>query len=199
MDKKVYDYRFCYKLDDYDLIYDDGSSWSRPYEYKYITNFIEDKINFNQQKEPKIKIHNTSWGFEGVHIKFRDNLDQYGECLHSDIVKSEYRETYNYNITEDEFKFHNNFDFVINVSTIEHLSAEHQKLALMNLYKQVKVGGYLLLTFDYPRVPLNIINDTFNLKIKNDNLEKLNGNNSIVKNEKYGNLNIVFLTVQKGN
>lgn len=166
-------------------------NWSRTYEYPIILNFLNKKINNNE------KIHNSSWGFEGVHVKFRDELDKIADCLHSDIVNSNYRKTYYYDVLSKDYKLVNNFDFVINVSTIEHLSTSNDQIkALNNLYKQVKEGGYLIVTFDYPRVDLKLIEDWVDSNCKKDN-NILNGENSIYKNEKYKHLNIILLIIKK--
>jgi len=191
---KVIDFRFASTNDAHDEKYELPNMWSRPYEYKY----VYDKINWYKLLDFSVpEIHNTSWGFEGVHVMFRDSLDELGNCIHSDIVNSEYRTTYYYDITTENKDFENKFDFVINVSTIEHLDTSTDRInAIENLFKQVKVNGYLILTFDYPRVNLNEIETLINEKCVNiDNI--LNGANSIISNENYKNLNIIYLILQK--
>ena len=44
------------------------------------------------------EIHNSSWGFEGIHVIFRDELDKIGKCIHSDIINSDYRDTFYHDI-----------------------------------------------------------------------------------------------------
>jgi SAM-dependent methyltransferase len=128
---------------------------------------------------------------------FRDKLDTIGECVHSDIVHSEERPTYYYNITTEEKNFENKFDFVLNVSTIEHLDIKEQRiLAIENLFKQVKPNGYLILTFDYPRVSLIEIEEMVGTNCK-PSTNPLNGKNSVVPNLNYENLNIVYLIIKK--
>lgn len=191
---KVIDFRFASKDDVYDQRFVLPNMWSRPYEYKYVYSFIKEH-KFKSKLKPKV--HNSSWGFEGVHVTFRDILDEIGECIHSDIVKSEFRDTYYYDITTENKEFENNFDFVINVSTIEHILDKGDRIkAIESLFKQVNIGGYLILTFDYPRVNLSEIEELIDHKCK-ESSNKLNGNNSIVKNERYGNLNIVYLILNR--
>jgi SAM-dependent methyltransferase len=156
---KIIDFRFADVNDISDEKYALKDIWSRLYEYKYVADFIR-----NISKED-VKIHNTSWGFIGIHTMFRDELDDIGECVHSDIVDSTERDTHYYDITEEEKKFENNFDFVVNISTIEHLDSQVLRLtAIENLWKQVKTGGHLILTFDYPRVQLPEIENLINGK-----------------------------------
>jgi len=193
---KVIDFKFAKANDSYDLKYMQSGAWSRIYEYKFVTDFI----NSRKLKDFSIpKIHNSSWGYEGVHVIFRDELDKIGEYLHSDICKSEFRETYEYNITTEKKEFENKFDFVVNISTIEHLKTKEERLlAIENLFKQVKIGGYFVLTFDYPRVSIEEIENFLGIKLVEDDVKlRLNGENSKYPNEIYKNLNIVYLTLQK--
>ena len=194
VDFKIIDFRFASSNDVHDKQYELPNMWSRPYEYKYVSDFIKGaKLkNFSIPK-----IHNTSWGFEGVHVTFRDELDGIGDCVHSDIVSSEFRENYYYDITTENLEFKNSFDFVVNVSTIEHLNTVADRIAAIeNLFKQIKVNGYLILTFDYPRVNLNEIQTLVN---ENCVISKniLNGANSVVPNLNYKDLNIVYLILKK--
>jgi len=191
---KVVDFRFASKDDAYEERFVLPNMWSRPYEYKYVYDFI----NGVKHKDLSVpKIHNSSWGFEGVHVTFRDMLDEIGECVHSDIVESKFRDTFYYDITTENKDFENKFDFVVNVSTIEHIPNKEDRIkAIESLFKQVKVNGYLILTFDYPRVNLDEIQKLINYEcesVKN----KLNGNNSIVENKTYDGLNIVYLIIKK--
>lgn len=189
---EVIDFRFAMSSDFYNKKYCQDGAWSRPYEYPYVVDFIKNNTNVN-----KIKIHNSSWGFEGIHVDFRDELDLIGECIHSDIVHSEHRSTFYYDITTENKEFENSFDFVINVSTIEHLKTANDRItSIENLFKQVKPGGYLILTFDYPRVSLFEIEGLINKKCDKDGII-LNGENSINPNLNYKDLNIVYLILKK--
>ena len=195
MDKfTIIDFRFAEVADKYDSKYIRSGAWSRPYEYLYVVDFIKWNMLKNMEKP---KIHNASWGYEGVHVVFRDELDVIGDCVHSDIVHSEQKETYYYDITTENKEFKNNFDFVINISTIEHLNSVQERLiSIENLFKQVKIGGYLILTFDYPRVNLLEIEGLIGSKCKSST-NTLNGENSINQNKTYSNLNVVYLILQK--
>jgi len=190
-DFEIIDFRFANKSDKFDLKYEMNLVWSRCYEYKYVLDFIK-----NNKKE-KTNIHNSSWGFEKVHVLFRDELDIIGECVHSDIVKSDFRKTYFYDITTQNEEFKNKFDFVLNISTIEHLhSAKNRLLAISNLFEQTKAGGYLIISFDYPSVDLDEIEKLVNKKCEIC-IDRLNGENSVVKNTKNKHLNIVYLILKK--
>lgn len=195
MDKfTVVDFRFANADDVYDNKYAQKDIWSRLYEYKYVLDFIKWNM-FKDMEKPKI--HNTSWGFMGIHTMFRDELDTIGECVHSDIVHSTERPTRYYDITTEEKEFENKFDFVLNVSTIEHLDTKVLRItAIENLFKQVKPNGYLVLTFDYPRVSLIEIEKMFEIECKKS-VNPLSGKNSKVPNVHYGDLNIVYLIIKK--
>ena len=185
----VIDFRFANREDEYDIKYGLENIWSRPYEYKYVIDFIK-KTNINNPK-----IHNTSWGFEGVHIIFKNELELLGNTLSSDIRKSNENNTIVYDITKPYFK-ESEFDFVINVSTIEHLDHQLINQTIYNLYNQVKLNGYLILTFDYPRINVTNIENLINYKCNMVDIP-LNGSNSIVKNLNYKDLNIVYLIIKK--
>jgi hypothetical protein len=198
--KKIIHYRF--------LSTDDISSpkykwWSRIYEYAVVEDFI-----MKTRNDAEISIHNTAWGTDDKslwnaaddHVAFRNSLDaiKKSKNTHSDIIKSINYNTEYYDITKKSKKYLKKFDYVLNVSVVEHLNKANQIATLDNLYSQVKDGGYLILTFDYPRVDLDIIKKWLDRKIKckkPDNL--LNGSNSKKPNNKYKNLKIVYLVVQK--
>lgn len=191
---EVIDFRFAEVADKFNEKYVQVGAWSRPYEYLFVIDFIRWNMLKGMEKP---KIHNTSWGFEGIHVTFRDDLDVIGECVHSDIVSSLYRESYYYDITEESKDFENKFDFVLNVSTIEHLSTSAKRItSIENLFKQVKPNGYLILTFDYPSVNLLEIETLVNLKCKSP-IDVLNGKNSINPYVNYYNLNVVYLILRK--
>lgn len=190
----VIDFRFADTNDTFSEKYIQEGAWSRPYEYKYVIDFI---VKNTLNNVINSKIHNTSWGFEGIHTIFRDNLDLIGDCIHSDIVQSIERPTIFYDITTENFEFQNYFNFVLNVSTIEHLDSKEKRMtAIENLFKQVQPNGYLILTFDYPRVSLLEIEELVGVKCKSV-ANPLNGINSIVKNLKYKDLNIIYLILRK--
>lgn len=187
---EVIEFRFIETSDKSDEKYD---NWSRTYEYP----MVYDKILELSNENDKPTIHNSSWGHVGIHVKFRDELDMIGDCIHSDMVDSEIRETLVYDITKENVELNNKFDFVINISTIEHIpSSKDRILALNNLYNQLRIGGNMLVTFDYPRVNLSEIEEWCGKKcIKGNNI--ISGVNSIIPNKDCSNLNIVFLHIKK--
>jgi ABC-type transporter Mla MlaB component len=58
----------------------------------------------------------------------------------------------------------NKFDVVINVSTVEEVDADHLEI-IKNLLMQVRVGGYLIITFDLPGMQLRKLERLFNISI----------------------------------
>tara|TARA_Y100000592_G_scaffold99828_1_gene177381 strand:+ start:4892 stop:5479 length:588 start_codon:yes stop_codon:yes gene_type:complete len=190
---KVLELRFLSNDEEYDLeSYNDGAAWSRIYEYKLAEQFLKEKMN----KESRV--HNSAWGYEGIHIVFRKKIDEICSCLHSDIVPNKHNLfSYKYNLLTVDEKLLNKFDCVLNISVLEHLGGfENTKKAILNLYDQVKVGGYLYCTFDYPRVDLKELEKMLNVRCIEPE-SKLNGSNSKQKNDKYSNLNIVLLIIKK--
>jgi SAM-dependent methyltransferase len=192
---EVISFRFADSADNFDAKYIQAGAWSRPYEYFFVIDFI--KWDMMTQHKNKVEIHNSSWGFEGIHVTFRDELDTLGKCVHSDIVSSKFRETHYYDITTESKEFEEKFDYVLNVSTIEHLPTVNDRLnAIENLFKQIKPNGHLIMTFDFPRVNLTEIETL--VKSECHNLHHvLNGENSVNPNLTYKNLNIVYLIIKK--
>jgi hypothetical protein len=143
--------------------------WSRIYEWKYVYDYIE-KI------KPKT-LHNTSCGGLNVgdclHLTFCSHLsslcpgsihsDKWGGGYIGTEVKPEGDDFIYYDVTQP---FDRKFDVVLNISTLEHLKGNEMELALYNLVKQINKGGDLILTFDYPEVNLDMINNFFKCDIK---------------------------------
>jgi len=183
----IEDFRFLTLNDEFDNTY---LNWSRSYEYPYILKSIGKYI-----KTPNI-IHNTSWGYEGVHNIFREKLDSLYNVIHSDIKKSNYPRTKIWDIrtppTNDEL---NLYDVVINVSTIEEVKDDHLFI-LKNLFSMVKSGGILAVTMDFPGAQLDKIEDWLDRKVQNAT-NKLNGNNSSLPNNRYKHLNVIGLILRK--
>ena len=153
MENEIIDFRFLTILDNYDITYD---AWSRIYEYPYVLNML---INLGANENSKI--HNSSFGFEGCHILFKNELDRlFPQALHSDIKQSNLSKTFVYDIRmpiqEEYSEF---FDFVLNISTIEEVHFDNIQI-ISNLLRQVKINGYLIITFDYS----SEANDTIDLK-----------------------------------
>ena len=143
--------------------------WSRIYEWPYVIDVIK-------EIKPK-SIHNTSCGGldEGdcLHITFCKDIDSLcDKAIHSDIwggtyigteIKPEYDNFIYYDITES---FSGKNDMVLNISTLEHLPKDKIINAIDNLLSQLNVNGHMILTFDYPDIDINIIEDYFQCKIK---------------------------------
>ena len=154
-------------------------------------------------------IHNTSWGFDGCHITFKNQLDRlYKNVCHSDIRYSELNNTMMYDITKKiEDKYFSYFDYVLNISTVEEVNYPNKDV-ICNLFEQVKPGGYLIITFDYDKNNCNTVgNGSINLKkleiLVNQKIinfqEKsiLSGKNSIIKSVYFKHLNCGIICLKK--
>ena len=191
---KVLDFSFFSKNDKYDInTYKDTNAWSRPYEYLYAENMLDKYINLGNA------VHNSAWGFEGVHVDFRKKLDSKYKCIHSDIVDNKHNlRTYKYNLLSEDKALENKFHAVLNISVLEHLpnGFNGTRIAIENLFKQVKEEGVLICTFDFPRVNLEEM-QKYLMEECNDCSDRLNGINSVFKNQRYHHLNIVGLVLKK--
>lgn len=175
-------------------------AWSRIYEYPYVLNMLR-KLGASQDSI----IHNTSWGWSGCHVTFKNDLDDtYSNTLHSDIKASTLKNTTLYDITTSpRDNLIECFDFVLNISTVEEVKYSHVNI-IQNLLKQVKVGGYLIITFDYKfnkptdvgSLQLNEVEKFLNIKIK-DNSNKISGINSENIEKRNEFLNCGVLVIQK--
>lgn len=167
------------------------TAWSRVYEYPLVLDIIEE---FNTVKNPKI--HNTSWGFEGVHVMFKEDLDSKYNVLHSDIKSSSLPNTAIWDITSPTpEKYINEFDIVINVSTVEEVNFDHLTI-FNNLLKQVKKGGLLIITFDLPGLQLEKFEGFLGQPIERFSNE-LSGGTSVMPNLKYTHLSCGVLVIRK--
>ena len=164
---EVLEFRLLNRSDIFDKDY---LYWSRIYEYPMVKKYLQ-KLGATEDST----IHNTCWGFEGVHVMFKDYLDStYDNVLHSDIKKSELKNTFVYDITgSSDEKYKNYFDFVINISTIEEVNYPND-IIINNLLDQTKPGGYLIVTFDYRKdvsgyqynsMDVKTIESIFNVKL----------------------------------
>lgn len=202
---EVLDFRFLKTVDNYDIKY---SAWSRIYEYPFVLNTLKDLGCTN-----KSYIHNTCWGFNEIHINFKNDLDNlYENVIHSDIRKSELKNTIIYDVKDELPEYKEYFDFVLNISTIQELSVSTD-IIINNLFKQVKKDGYLILTFDYD---INNCNSNGNGSINLNELIKLlnyyseseitiinpdeyaiSGNNSKFPESYHSHLNCCILIIKK--
>jgi len=135
----IVDFRLLTRDDPFDLGY---KYWSRIYEYTYVKRILTEL-----GADRTSSLHNTCWGFEGVHVDFKEYLDKtYNDVLHSDIKPSNLRNTMVHDITKPYTL--RKFDFVINVSTVEEVKHSHVEV-IKNLLDQTREGGYVIITFDY--------------------------------------------------
>jgi SAM-dependent methyltransferase len=198
---EVVEFRFLTVADSSDTKYE---AWSRIYEYPLILKKLTE-LGLSTTS----KLHNTSWGFEGCHVMFKNDLDQfYPNTLHSDIKESHLSSTMYYDITKPiEEKYHNYFDAVINVSTIEEVDFNNIKI-LKNLLQQVKPNGYLLITFDYDEslsgregigsMNLNSVSAFLNKTIENTSPStNITGATSLLSAPRYANLQCGLLILKK--
>lgn len=127
-----------------DLVNTGYIDWSRIFEYPYVLNTLE-----RLGATPESSIHNSSWGFKGSHVMFKEKLDSlYNNVMHTDVIASNLRNTAIYDITKESSEYSEKFDFVLNISTVEEVNCKTTTV-IQNLYNQVKPGGYLIITFDY--------------------------------------------------
>jgi hypothetical protein len=176
-----------------DEIHDDIWAWSRVYEYPLVINKIKEYFGENYD----IKIHNSSWGYERIHKTFKNKLESiYKNILNSDILESSLPNTQFYDITKhpDDLLI-DNFDVVINVSTVEEVNYNHLEV-IGNLFSQVKKDGLLIITFDLPGFQIEEFETYFNTKILTSNND-ISGNNSVVINTSCYHLNCGLLIIKK--
>ena len=185
---EIKEYRFITLEDRSDSSYD---NWSRTYEYPFVLDSMKSYGNNIET------IHNTSWGFEGVHITFKNDLDSiYPNCIHSDIKRSNLGKTKVWDITKPPEKNDIGFyDVVINVSTVEEVNYDHVSI-LKSLFSMVKPGGILVVTMDVPGAQLDKISEWLGDQPKQSD-KKITGNNSIIPNHGRGHLSVVGLVLEK--
>jgi hypothetical protein len=199
-DFEVVEFRFLTTDDEYDIKYE---WWSRMYEYKIVLNMLE-----NLKATTASQIHNTSWGFDGCHLIFKNDLDnKYPNSIHSDIKSSSIKNTMIYDITKPIISsFHNYFDFIINISTVEEVNYPADKI-LNNLLQQLKPNGYLIITFDYfinnsategnGSINLPLIENYLKKNIEKMPNNAINGSNVACPMIRYADLNCGILVLKK--
>lgn len=167
-------------------------AWSRIYEYPLALDMID---KYKATEAPKL--HNTSWGFEGCHVFFKNDIDAiYSDSLHTDIKASNLPKTNIWDLTKtpkDEWL--NNFDVVLNISTMEEVNFDHMVI-FENMLTQVKDGGILVCTFDLPGLQLEKFEKLFGQKIETFDNE-INGSTSELPNHKYKHLTCGLLVIRK--
>ena len=180
---KVLEFKYFDSEDESISEYFDGSCWSRPYEYCKVENQLREHIGDDG------KIHNTSWGFQGVHVQFKERLDSLSmETLHTDIRHSTLENTELYDITKKpKEEWRETFDAVVNISTVEEVPFDHVTV-IKNLLEMVKPGGYLFITFDLPGLQLEKVEQFVGSSIQETD------NRLTVISSKYPNPNLSRLT-----
>ena len=118
MKLEVLKFRKLIVNDIYDESYNDGKAWSRLYEYPLVINEIK-----KYYKEGD-KIHNSCWGFAGIHVLFKKKLEKlFTNVYHSDILESNLKNTFIYNITTPPKKEEiEKYDILLNISTLEEVN-----------------------------------------------------------------------------
>jgi len=152
---KILDFRYITKNDKFDDTY---PHWSRKYEYPTVLDILN-----NLDLPVNLKIHNSSWGFDiEHHQRFKNTLEtEFGIFVvtNSDILYRGIQNTCIHDITkEPNDNFEESFDVVLNISALEEIPGDHLTY-LCNLLKQVKSGGYLIITFDIPGMQIDKIEE----------------------------------------
>ena len=190
LDMELLTFRKIVTDDDADLLYDDGTTWSRIYEYPLVLKELK------AHHPHASTVHNSSWGFLDIHALFKNKLDAAYDARHSDLRPSELPHTFVYDIThpaaDEEI---GRYDVVINVSTMEEVDADHWQ-CFQNLYAQVKPGGLFVATFDLPGLQLPRFEAEFNQRLAVSGTA-VHGNNSLVRNRKYRKLTCGIMTLRK--
>jgi hypothetical protein len=188
----VIDFSFFSAEDHYDLKFSHKICWSRIYEYPFVLDEIK-KTNIDNPK-----IHNASWGFQDIHLVFKTWLDCKYNVVHSDIRNSTFYNTEFWDITKKS-KYSEEFDIIINVSTIEEVTNFSHVEIINNHLNQLKFGGFLILTFDYPGADLDLIEEFAGKKIEKRPVQ-LNPKNSALPDLTLGlpeNFNVGKMVIQK--
>jgi len=186
---RVIEYRKIRVSDRHETSY---GEWSRIYEYPLVLDKIEQYSTGSD-----ISVHNSSWGFETCHIDFKNVLEsRYKAVVNSDINTSDVPNTEIWDITSNPpAPYVDNFDVVLNVSTVEEVDDDHLKI-IRNLVAQIKPGGLLIMTFDLPGMQLSKLNKLLgaNLEEFDDNLS---GANSVIPSTRYASLNCGLLVLKR--
>lgn len=192
-DIEVLEFRKITTNDTFDDHYNDGAAWSRIYEYRLVLDLMQKLYPVTNESY----IHNTSWGWEDIHIRFKNAIDAITKnALHSDINKSELPKTEVWDITrQPPIKNLEKFDIVINISTVEEVNYDHMEI-FNNLLSQVKVNGLLICTFDFPGLQLDKFENRFGKKLVTSSND-ITGANSKLQNLTYSGLSCGIFVIKK--
>ncbi len=168
-------------------------AWSRIYEYPIVLDMID-----KYEQKTDLRIHNSSWGFEGCHITFKNLLEsKYSNVTNSDLLPSKENNTMVWDITKPApSNFIDAFDVVLNVSTVEEVRFNHLTI-FKHLFDQVATGGLLIITFDLPGLQIKKFEKLFGQSIIAAE-NKINGQNSQLPTLKYKHLNCGLIVLRKG-
>jgi hypothetical protein len=166
--------------------------WSRIYEYEVVLQSVSE-LGAN----PTSRIHNTCWGFEGVHIEFKTILDSSYITTNSDLRPSHLANTSVWDITKrPPSNWVDFFDFCLNVSAIEEVHYASHLRIIHNLLQQLKLGGYLVITFDYPGMQLRALEEFLGQKIRSGP-SPITGANSARPMKVFESLRVGLLILQR--
>jgi hypothetical protein len=152
------------------------NNWSRMYEWGYVLHELS-------KLQTPIRIHNTCVGPGLIHKQFHDALVGTNHTIvNSDVQLTDINRSFDnmhyYNIAT-KWNRSREFDVVLCISTFEELPSVNKrfkgspeermnnlKSLLSNFTDQVKHGGRLILTLDYPDIDYVIWEKLFGVKIK---------------------------------
>ena len=203
---KLEEFRTITVEDRHDEDFRYGNAWSRLYEYPMVMDKIDKYCGYFGE----LSVHNTCWGWEGVHVVFKEYLEaRFASVVNTDRNKSDHKNTEVWDISRrypEEYK--EKFEAVLNVSTLEEVPAEIQERCFYNMMDQVKTGGVLICTFDLPGLNVAVFENIFDEKMADIGKaahiyeplslpENLNGANSVLPNIKYKHLNCGIMVIRK--
>jgi hypothetical protein len=88
------------------------------------------------------------------------------------------------------------FDFCLNVSSIEEVHYASHLRIIHNLLQQLKLGGYLVITFDYPGMQLRALEEFLGQKIRSGP-SPITGANSARPMKVFESLRVGLLILQR--
>jgi hypothetical protein len=179
----VKEFRFLGIADPFDLRWE---WWSRIYEYEWILRALPSTG----------RIHNTAAGGDlPLAVRFANELISRGyDVVNSDVTHQGKMPNYQHYDIMTRWEGEP-FDVLLNVSTLEHLPADNQRIAFRHMLAQVKSGGHVFITFDYPTADLDAIQQFCGREIE-DRPDQLTCRNGPVKDTRWGFLSVGVLLIQ---
>lgn len=185
---KIVEYRFMRPEEPFE----DGlfKNWSRRYEWGYVLDFLRRRM----YKPARPVVHNTCCGSNSLHALFQSEMLPMCERVeNSDIFepKESFENFRKYNVLEPCPEM---YDLVLCISALEEIPEKGMNLpkAFLNLVGQVRRGGDLIITCDYPDVDTDVLDKLVGTPIK-DVPVRLNGDNSSHRQPEFEHLNVVLL------